>query len=357
MADVTGGAGLVDELDEEEAKLFSDEGDTPPEEPVIGDPPAEEPAPVEEPTAEAPPAEQQADEEDEDERPLEGDINGNKGRFVRHGAFHRQRMRAQEFKEKYEKAEAERQEMQASMARLAERLNIMQEAFQQPQQQPQQGMPQQQGAREVPDPEVDPFGHMRYLQQRIEELTQVTEGVGSRIESQDNYSTARTAFIADANAFQQQKPDFMDAYSHLMQSRDRELQRIGRNDPRERQAIISQEEFLIVQEALRTGRSPAELFYSLAEDRGYRYEPPAAPEPEAAPAPAAAPATAQQPSAMEKVRQLSENTQATKSLSSASGSGGPKQLTPEVLANMSEEEFERYFSAMTKDQRRQYFGG
>lgn len=373
------GDAMVDELTEEEQKLFESEQydlNQPPEEEA----PPEEDKPEEKPAEEAksqestPEQKEQAESEDEDDVPLEGDLNGNKGRFVRHGAFHRQRERAKEFQSKYEETSKELAEYREQMARANERMAVLTQLFEQQQQQPQAPAQQPQGAPQadqqpqqwdqVPDPEQDPFAYMRYLGDRISQLNQVAEQTQQGVQTfeqqaleQQEYTSARTAFMQDAQAFAAKQPDFMDAYQHLMRSRDHELQVIGRQNPQERASIIAQEEFAIVKEAMRQGRSPAELFYALAHDRGYA---PPQPEAEQAPAPveqSAPPAEQPQSNAMDKVRSIAEGQKATKSLSEASGSSGPRVLTAEALANMSEDEFHELYEKMSPSQRRQYFGG
>jgi hypothetical protein len=122
-------------------------------------------------------------------------------------------------------------------------------------------------------------------------------------------------------------------------------------DPQERARIINQEELMIVGEALRGGKSAAQLMYELAKDRGYQTAPV-----EAQAAPAAAAAPAQRPSAVAQVAAIKAGTQAARSLGSAAG-GSNQPLTAELLASMSESEFEAVYSKMNRDQRREYFGG
>jgi hypothetical protein len=332
----TYGAGLVDELDDEDRAMMGGGEEAPAEETPAPEPVAEAPA-AEAAPAEAAPA---GEEEDNDGEEVT-EVNG--GRFIRHGAFHRQRKIAQELKAANAELNNRIAQEAAERARINERLAILMEATQ-PQAQPQQHGEQPQ----VPNPEEDPFAYMRYLESRLNELGQTTEQVVGRTQAEDTYTNARTAFMQDAGRYAQQQPDFMDAYNHLMQSRNRELNMIGRTDPRERQQIIAQEELMIVTEAFRQGRSPAELMYALAADRGYRKAEEAAPVVQA---PAAAPKTA-----VEQVKAVVAAQAASKSLSSASG-GGSTPVTAESLASMPEAEFEKLYASMSRDQRRAYFGG
>lgn len=336
--------GLEDELDDDDKKVMQGGVEEPVAEPVV-----EEPAVVAEPVVEpvAEPVVAAADEDDNDgEDVVEMGEGVNKGRFIRHGAFHRERT----LRKAADKAIAELNERvqreSTERARIDERLRLLVQAGQaQFQQENVEGQQQPQ----VPNPEEDPFAYMRYLETRLNSLGENQQGVVQRFEEQDQYGSAKTAFMQDAAAFTQQKGDFMDAYRHLMTSRDRELQRIGRTDPRERQQIIQQEEFMIVSEALRNQRSPSELFYALAEDRGYRKAEPAAAAPVAA-------AAQERPTAVEQVKAAAAGQVTAKSLSAAAGSAAPA-LSAKSLADMSDGEFEAVYDKMSREQRRQYFGG
>jgi hypothetical protein len=334
------GAGLTDELDDEEKALFEGGGEEIAEETAPVEPAATEPA------VEAAAPEQAVDDDGLEPDDIHDDVN--KGRFIRHGAFHRERKMRQEIERQLQTERAELTRQREERARIDERLQlIMQASQQQIEQQQQPEQPQ------VPDPEENPFAYMRYLENQIAQLSQHTQGVSQHFQRQDEYASVKSAFQADANSFTQQQPDFIHAYQHLIRARDRELQRLGRVDPQERARIINQEELMIVGEALRGGKSAAQLMYELAKDRGYQMqqEAPAAPA-----ASASAPAPAQRPSAVAQVAAIKAGTQAARSLGSAAG-GSNQPLTAELLASMSESEFEAVYSKMNREQRREYFGG
>ncbi len=334
-------SGLADELTAEEQALFSG-GEEHTEEPAAE--PAE--APAEEAAAPAAPETNVETQESDDSDLADDDVmeDANRGRFIRHGAFHRERKLRQaaekqlaEYNERLSREAAER-------ARIDERLRIMTQAMEAPQQ-PQPGQPGHQETQ-VPNPDEDPFAYMRYLEGRIEQLNGNFTQVDQQFTAQQEYAQLKTAFVSDAQQYQTKQPDFLKAYTHLMQARDRELARLGRQDPQERARIVQQEEQMIVSECLRQGRSPSELIYELAKDRGYSV----------APAPAAAPAAAPKPSAVAQVAAIKRGQESAKSLGSAAG-GATQPLTADVLANMSEDEFDRVVSKMSRSERAQYFGG
>jgi len=332
----TPGAGMADELDDEEKALFEGGGET--EEPATT---TEEPAA---PVAEAKTEEPVVDEDGLEPDDIHEDVN--KGRFIRHGAFHRERKMRQEIEKQLQNERAELTRQREERARIDERLQLIMQ-MNRPQPEQQDGQPQ------VPNMEEDPFGYMRYLEHQIAALSQQTQGVDQRFQQQDEYATVKSAFQADANAFTQRQPDFIDAYRHLMSARDRELTRLGRTNARERANIIAQEELMIVNECLRNGKSAAELVYELAKDRGY-----SRPQPQQQPTQNGLAPTqnGQRPSAVAQVAAIQKGAAAAKSLGSAAG-GSNQPLTAELLASMSEAEFEAVYSKMSREQRREYFGG
>jgi hypothetical protein len=338
----TPGAGLADELDDEEKALFEGGGET---EPAAT---TEEPAAPEAPAAEAKPEEPVVDEDGLEPDDVMEDVN--KGRFIRHGAFHRERKMRQEIEKQLQAERAQLTQQREERARIDERLQLLMQMQQQQrvQQQQVEGQPQQ-----VPNPEEDPFGYMRYLEQQISSLSQQTQGVTQQFQAQDEYTSIKTAFQADANAFTQRQPDFLNAYQHLMRARDRELMRLGRTNPQERAQIVNQEEQMIVGECLRNGKSPSELIYELAKDRGYAM---AQPEPAQEQAPVQQNGLAQRPSAAAQVAAIAKGQGAAKSLGTAAG-GSNQPLTAELLASMSDAEFDAVYSKMSREQRKEYFGG
>lgn len=79
-------------------------------------------------------------------------------------------------------------------------------------------------------------------------------------------------YRADAEAFEHVNPDFKEAYNFFMNSRAAELKAIGYDEPQAlHQALIAEEE-VIVRMAFQSSKSPAEVLYKLAHQRGYDVE-------------------------------------------------------------------------------------
>ena len=144
---------------------------------------------------------------------------------------------------------------------LEERLaafNEQMEALHRQQQQQASMQPQQEGP---PDPEQDPIGALRYERQQREHLQHY-------LQSQAMEQRVAQDYVADAQRFAAQTPDFADAYNHLFNGRVAELRAQGWHDDAIR-SQVQREEFNIALGALRAGRSPAQQAYELAKARGY----------------------------------------------------------------------------------------
>lgn len=273
-------------------------------------------------TSEAPQSETQVIEVD-DTGEVEGEADGkedeNKGKFVRHGAFHQERERRKQL-------EATLQAKEVEFAKVNERLAILAAAMQ----------PQaRQEVEEVPDLETDPIGYVRYLGEQLKASGKQTEEMRQARQQEAEHHTLVTSYHADAGRFAQETPDFKDAYGHLMKGRDTELSLYGIADPAQRAQIIQQEEQQLVRNALAQGKRPAQVVYELAKARGYA----------ASPAPAAA--------AKDEVQRIAEAAKANRSLSSMGGTTAKTDLTAQDLLNMSDKEF----AALEEGVKRRLMGG
>lgn len=256
----------------------------------------------------------------------------NKGRFVRHGAFHKERMQRKALEQQLAERNAKLAEREQAFARVDERLKLLNEAL----------SPKEQQDDKAPDPEHDPIGFMRWQAKRIEQLEGKTVEVAKTAQQQQEEVNIRNAYVADARAFVGKTPDFTEAYQFLLQGRDLELQAYGITDAQERAKIIQDEERNLVARALKDNASPSERVYNLAKARGYAKKAEAKPEPDK--------------KAEEQIDTIARGQAASKTLSSAGGSP-TEVLTAEALANMSEEEFQAWMAKTPRSQQRAIFGG
>jgi len=285
---------------------------------------------------------------------------------------------------KYERAEEARQkaerelgETRQNQARLDERLRILNEAL------TPAPAAAQDPAEEDPEPDADQdiFAWVNWKKRddarfraQIAE-TQATQQ--TRTQEQD----LSTAYIDDARSVAAADPNFVPAYQFLMANRTFELAQfffqkdltengVGLTDDevgKIRQTIAGEEREL-VSGAIKNKRSPAKAVLALAKARGFRPTAAApAPKPNgvAAPATGAVAAPAAVPGALntpvaaprveDEIARIREGSEAARSLSTGGGAP-PNPLTPEKLANMSDDEFAHMVENMSPDQERQLFG-
>lgn len=276
-------------------------------------------APAVAPAGEAAAPGEVVDPENED-----GGADENKGKFVRHGAFHQER-------ERRKAVERERDEFRVTLARMEERYRILSEGGAA---QPAAAAAQAPAEPETPpDPNEDIFGYAKYLEKQIQDIragqTQLTEAQkteqAQRVEATQR-NEVLTAYRGDVQRTIAAQPEFAQAYEHLFSDRIAELQLLGVPEADAVQAV-REEEFGIVQAAIQAGQSPSARLMQLAKLRGFA---PKAAEPAAPAAPAETPA--------EKSARISKGQAASLSLSSAGGAPAG-ELTLEMLASMSEADF------------------
>jgi hypothetical protein len=260
----------------------------------------------------------------------DGKPRATNGRFVPHQALHKER-------ERRKSVETELMTYRERTARADERLAVLNELMTKPE------APPASAAEQPIDPEVDPIGALKQLHARNQALEKQLQESTKSVEERESARAMVSAYQNDAARFVQEKPEFRDAYVHLMTGRHRELEAMGMTDAAERNRFIANEERQLVASAFQSRRSPAQMLYSLAVARGFSYAPPA-------PAPA-------KPDHAAKIESIAKGQrQAGASLSAAGGSAG-EGLTAAALADMSEEEFSAVAAKLGKSKLRQLMGG
>ena len=129
-------------------------------------------------------------------------------------------------------------------------------------------------------PEVDfdddPAGHLKaQTEAQTKAITEIQATQRAQAEAQEkqkqfgdfmgHYSTA-------AAAFSESNPDFGAAYKHLAEQRTAIYKASGL-DPKQIESSIQRDEIEVVQNAMQTGRDPAEAIYEVAKAHGYTNEP------------------------------------------------------------------------------------
>ena len=173
------------------------------------------------------------------EKPPEG--------YVPQGALHAERQK--------------RKEEQAARKALEDRLAKLEARLAEPKEQPVE--------EDVPDPVMDPAGFREfYKRERAREREEREQQEQAR-QAQDRQQQMAAYVQRAEQAFVAQTPDYQAAIQHLGQSRRQELTMQGYS-PEQVQQIIAQDIGAIAQNALRSGKNPAEIAYELAKHRGYR---------------------------------------------------------------------------------------
>lgn len=227
-----------------------------------------------------------------------------KDNLVPHQALHEQR-------ERRKAAEKKARDLEIENAKFRERFSILEKL---------QGKDEPKGP---PNPQEDIFGAFEHVSKSLETVQkQLADGeAAKKHETQLNELVGH--YRNDAAKFTASNPDFKDAYNHLLQSRARELQALGYDTPAELEKALQNEEMSIAMMAFDKGKSPAEVIYSLAKERGYKK----------ADTKAAGEA---------KLDAIERGAGLNKSLSSTAGTSGDDEMTAERLLAMPNDEFETW---------------
>lgn len=292
-------------------------------------------------------------------------------------------------------AEKQLQEQAIRQARVEERLSLLQQVVQEP--------PAQEQVVDdpEPDPEQDIFAYVRWQQRQLAATQQKVRDYEEQIVTGQAEMDNERRYIESINSYAGTQPDFGQAYQFLLQKRQLELlQQNGVSitvDPDTGRLQVPevppevkirvgnqlrQEERSLYLGAWERNVNPGAEIYNLALLNGYR-RPAAAkpngngaarpngngaaqpvgtplgqqPQQRAQAAPAAAAPAPGQPTASEIVASLQKGQAAAQSLSNAGGKSiGLAQLTPEMLANMSDEEFEAVYSSLSPQRQRELMG-
>lgn len=260
----------------------------------------------------------QEDQQQED-GPAQAQPRDERGKFVPHGALHAER-------EEHKKTRAELQELQHFRTRMEERWRLAEQMMAPRQEERAEDRP--------PDPEEDIFAYAKWQAQQLEGLKQQAD---ERAKAEQQAAQSREIerrvwnhWQESARSYAQENADFGNAAQWLSEHRDKQLQALAGVDARfqnvgARNAQIEQELRGIVISAAQQNKSPAELVYQIAQSYGYK--------------PAAA--QGQMPEQLERVQKAQ---QASRSISQASGRSGADEVTPDMIAGMSDTEFSAWYA-------------
>lgn len=199
-----------------------------------------------------------------------------------------------------------------------------------------------------PDPKVDPVGYLAWLDSREgkEEKARQEREENDRKSAQERevHQEVMNAYLEAVDDFQEQTPDFGEAYQFLVKWGHDQLKAQGIRNPMLRAQQQAAFEFQFVQGAIASGLNPAYAVYQKAIELGWQRGGGALPLNQNA-ASAASAAPARDPATGQFVsQQPPQPTPPPRSLSNARG-GAPAALTPESILNMSPEEIDKRMKA------------
>lgn len=157
---------------------------------------------------------------------------------------------------------------------------------------------QEQQAPPPPSVEDDPVQHFDHrLQtqaQQIEAAQKAAQSAQEALQAQQQEKVFWDEVGRSMDAYKAQQPDFDAAMNHLVSTRQKEMETFYPDGPQIdayaqqfgypsaahlRHALMQQEGQQIAMTAFQTGRSPAELYYMMAQQKGYAAQPVAPPAP------------------------------------------------------------------------------
>lgn len=275
-------------------------------------------------------------------------------------------------------ARKEAQTLRESMARADERMKIINDALTPP---PVAAKAEGEEDPE-PDAEKDVFAWIAWSKRdrarTNDRLTEIQSG--RQAETQD--AQLANTYTDDARSFASTEPNFVPAYQFLMANRTYELAQyfFGKDlqepgvqllpaEVAKIKTTIGNEEKQLVSEAVKAEKSPAARIFALAKARGFR--PPgagnSAAKPNGAAKPAGNGAAAAAPGSLaegggaaasrveDEIARIREGSESSRSLSHGGGAP-PSPMTPEKLANMPQDEFDRFVDSLSPAQERAMFG-
>lgn len=218
---------------------------------------------------------------------------------VPHEAFHEERERRKELQKQL-------QDMQDKWTRADERIQILLNKKEE----------------SPPDPNEDPLGYQSWKTGKIEKDLETEKGrvteQSKKLEQQMEELRLRTQIDSLERNFQAKNPDYDEAFQFLVKTQSSLFEELE-TDETERQTRIRQGLSNIVQTALAKGKNPAEAVYKMAQKLGYKKT---------------------ETTIANTIEDIEKGVKASSSLGSTGGKG-TAPLTAEVLADMSDEDFNK----------------
>lgn len=129
----------------------------------------------------------------------------------------------------------------------------------------------------APDPNTDPLGFLAHKIEAVGKDLADSRELQAKLQEaktqQDNAQQFLNLLNKQVGEFMQTHADYQDAYKHVVGLRQREYATRGMT-PDEIRQQISTDEMQLTQTAMRAGKNPAEVVYTLAQQYGFKAVPP-----------------------------------------------------------------------------------
>jgi len=127
-----------------------------------------------------------------------------------------------------------------------------------------------------PDKTLDPLGYMTHQMEKLEAQLAAMKEAQEAAKTQSTQEQQAQAFMqhvrSQVEAFEKATPDYQEAYKHLMQTRTQDFKDLGMTDQQVAQNLAN-EEMMITQQAIKSGKNPAEMVYAMAKRYGFKAAP------------------------------------------------------------------------------------
>lgn len=173
--------------------------------------------------------------------------------------------------------------------------------------------------------EADIFGFAKKTGETVEQLAKRLDDKEAADKAANEQTALISTYTRDAAAFEAKTPDYRAAYNHLLNSRAQELIALGYDDAAALEQALQNEEIQIAQIAFARKKSPAEIIYGLAQQRGYVKADPN-----------------KKNVAADKLDTIERGQNANKTLSNTGGNSGDADMTGEMLLKLPNDEFEAW---------------
>lgn len=174
-------------------------------------------------------------------------------------------------------------------------------------------------------PETDIFGFAKKTHETVDEIRKRLDAQELQNRQRAEQSEIVGKYQVDAAKFAQANPDFGSAYNYLLTARANELVAMGYDNPTDIHNALVSDEMAIAQMALGRDKSPAQMIYELAQQRGYKK-----------------PQADKSGDAAARLDTIERGQNANKSLSNTGGTSGDGDITAAMLLKMPNDEFEAW---------------